>query len=42
MQGKTWTANRVISLRRAAYFSVEKNGDWLAPRTDIGVKNKNP
>src|SRR3954453_23570651 len=32
-QGKTWTANRVSSLRRVrginAYRSAEKNGEWL-------------
>jgi hypothetical protein len=32
-QGKTWTANRISSLRRVrginAYRSAEKNGEWL-------------
>ena len=45
-QGKTWTAHRVSSLRRAhrihAYRSAEKNGEWLTIRDAadlLGVSN---
>src|SRR5947209_15141078 len=43
-QGKTWTANRVSSLRRVrgirAYRSAEKDGEWLTlteAATKLGV-----
>ena len=45
-QGKTWTANRVSSLRRVrgidAYRSAEKNGEWLTmseAAMKLGVSN---
>ena len=45
-QGKTWTANRVSSLRRVrginAYRSAEKNGEWLTmseAAVKLGVSN---
>ena len=45
-QGKTWTANRVSSLRRVhsinAYRSAEKNGQWLTmseAASKLGVTN---
>ena len=45
-QGKTWTANRVSSLRRVrgihAYRSAEKNGEWLTmseAAVRLGVSN---
>ena len=45
-QGKTWTANRVNSLRRVrgirAYRSAEKNGEWLTmseAALKLGVSN---
>jgi len=45
-QGKTWTANRVSSLRRvrgiSAYRSAEKNGEWLTmseAAVKLGVSN---
>jgi predicted DNA-binding transcriptional regulator AlpA len=45
-QGKTWTANRVSSLRRVrgirAYRSAEKNGEWLTmseAAEKLGVSN---
>ena len=45
-QGKTWTANRVGSLRRVrgihAYRSAEKNGEWLTmsqAAAKLGVSN---
>src|SRR3954466_13764160 len=45
-QGKTWTANRVNSLRRVrginAYRSAEKNGEWLTmseAAVKLGVSN---
>ena len=45
-QGKTWTANRVSSLRRVrginAYRSAEKNGEWLTmseAAAKLGVSN---
>jgi excisionase family DNA binding protein len=45
-QGKTWTANRVNSLRRVrgihAYRSAEKNGEWLTmseAAIKLGVSN---
>jgi DNA invertase Pin-like site-specific DNA recombinase len=45
-QGKTWTANRVSSLRRvrgiSAYRSAEKNGEWLTmseAAMKLGVSN---
>lgn len=45
-QGKTWTANRVSSLRRVrginAYRSAEKNGEWLTmseAALKLGVSN---
>jgi excisionase family DNA binding protein len=45
-QGKTWTANRVGSLRTVhgirAYCSAEKNGEWLTmseAATKLGVSN---
>jgi excisionase family DNA binding protein len=45
-QGKTWTANRVSSLRRVrgirAYRSAQKNGEWLTmseAAVKLGVSN---
>ena len=45
-QGKTWTANRVSSMRRVrgihAYRSAEKNGEWLTmseAAAKLGVSN---
>ena len=46
VQGKTWTAHRVSSLRRVrgihAYRSAEKNGEWLTiadAAKSLGVTN---